>query len=311
MSQQKSHGNSNRLVWILVPIAFIAGIAVGVGGLLWATGGNSEPSRDVSEAAATLSLAEATEAMSPTETIVPAEEMEPTEAMEPTEEVAATEEMDATEEMAAPTEEMAATDAEEASADTQSVSSEGDAERALFRITPEESEARFKIDETLMGNDIVVVGTTNDIAGDMIINFTSPAGSQLGEIAVSARTLKTAEEFRNQAIRGRILMSSQDEYEFVTFEPTEFVSLSSDPVAVGDTVEFQITGDLTIRDTTQSVTFDTTVTLESEDRLTGFATTDILYADYGISIQAPPSVSGIGDVVTLELDFVALKVDES
>ncbi|MCB9458203.1 MAG: YceI family protein [Anaerolineaceae bacterium] len=282
MSQ--SSRSSNRLIWLLIPIAFAAGVAVGVLGLLWATGGNSTPSQDVGNVVPTLSLDD--------------DSAEPT--AETTEEMA-----EPTEEMADPTEEPTeeAADAESASAFSP--------ERALFRITTDESEARFKIDETLVGNEIVVVGTTNDIAGDIIVNFANPAESQLGEVAVSARTLKTDEEFRNQSIRGRILLSSQDEYEFITFAPTEFVSLTSDPVSVGDTLEFEITGNLTIRGNTNTVTFPTTVTVVSADRIEGFATTDVLYSDYGITIQAPPTVSNIGDVVTIELDFVALLVDES
>jgi polyisoprenoid-binding protein YceI len=301
MTQQKSQSGPNRLVWILVPVAFVAGIAVGVFGLLWATGGNATPSRDAGEVAATLSLDDETEDTGDTTT-------DPTAEADPTED--ASEEMEPTAEEMEPTVEATAEEAD-AEADTQAASTGDTPERALFRITPEESEARFLMDETLMGNDIIVVGATDDIAGDIIVNFNDPAQSELGEIAVSARTLRTDQEQRDQAIRGRILMSSQDEFEFVTFTPTEFVSLNSDSVAVGDTLEFQITGDLTIRGTTNTVTFDTTVNVESEDRITGLATTEILYADYGITVQAPPTVSALGDVVTLELEFVATQVDES
>ena len=54
MSQ--SSRSSNRLIWLLIPIAFAAGVAVGVLGLLWATGGNSTPSQDVGNVVPTLSL---------------------------------------------------------------------------------------------------------------------------------------------------------------------------------------------------------------------------------------------------------------
>ena len=304
---QKTNRSSNRLIWLLVPLAFAAGVAVGVLGLLWATGGNSTPSQDIGNVVPTLSLdndeADPTEEMveptaEPTEAMADPTQ-EPTEAMaDPTEEP--------TEAMAEPTEEMT-----EEPVDAESASASGLPEQALYRITTDESEARFKIDETLSGNDIVVIGATDDVAGDIIVNFANPGDSQLGQVAVSARTLKTDNDLRNQTIRGRILLSSQDEYEFVTFVPTEFVSLSSDPVNVGDTLEFEVTGDLTIRGATQTVTFDTTVTVVSEDRIEGTAVTEILYADYGISVQTPPQVGGLGDVVTLELDFVALLVDES
>lgn len=299
--------SSNRLIWLLVPLAFAAGVAVGVLGLLWATGGNDTPSQDIGNVVPTLSLdddeADPTEEMAEP-TIEPTEEMaDPTE--EPTEEMVEPT-TEPTEQIAEPTEEMT-----EEPVDAASANAAGLPEQALFRITTDESEARFKIDETLSGDDIVVVGVTDDVAGDIIVNFANPGESELGQVAVSARTLKTDNDFRNQAIRGRILLSSQDEYEFVTFVPTEFVALSSDPVSVGDTLEFEVTGDLTVRDTTNTVTFAVTVNVVAEDRIEGTATTEILYADYGISIQAPPQVGGIGDVVTLELDFVALQVDES
>ena len=293
---QKTTRSSNRLIWLLVPLAFAAGVAVGALGLLWATGGNDTPSQDIGNVVPTLSLDD--DEADPTEELA-----EPT--AEPTEEMAEPT-AEPTEEMAEPTEEMT-----EEPADAESASASSLPEQALFRITTDESEARFKIDETLSGNDIVVIGATDDVAGDIIVNFANPGGSELGQVAVSARTLKTDNDFRNQAIRGRILLSSQDEYEFVTFVPTEFVALSSDSVNVGDTLEFEVTGDLTVRDTTDTVTFDVTVNVISEDRIEGTATAEILYADYGISIQSPPQVAGIGDVVTLELDFVALLVDES
>ena len=50
----------------------------------------------------------------------------------------------------------------------------------LYRIVPEESEVRFEIDEVLRGAPTLVVGTTNQVAGDFIIDFADLAASQLG-----------------------------------------------------------------------------------------------------------------------------------
>lgn len=182
--------------------------------------------------------------------------------------------------------------------------------RAIFRITEEESEARFKIDETLVGNATVVVGTTNRVAGDILVDFANPSASQMGDIAVNARTLRTDTSLRDQSIRGQILQSSQDEYEFIIFTPIQLAGLPTAPVSIGDSIDFQIVGNLTIRGVTREVTFDANVTLMSSDRIEGFVSTQVAYADFDITINPPPTVSHIGDIVTLELDFVAVIVEE-
>lgn len=183
-------------------------------------------------------------------------------------------------------------------------------ERSLYRIASDESEVRFRINEVLIGNPTEVIGITKQVGGDVIVNFADPPASQLGEIAINARTFKTDTEFRDQSIRGQILQTSQAENEFIRFAPTELLSMATDPVSVGETVVFDVVGDLTIKGVTNTVTFNVSVTIESEDRISGTASTQILYPDYDISIQAPAQVSNIEEDVILELDFVALKVDE-
>lgn len=178
-------------------------------------------------------------------------------------------------------------------------------ERQLYRIVSEESQVNFRINEVLMGNPKEVIASTDDVAGDVIVNFGDPAASQLGEIAINARTFKTDNEFRDQSIRGQILNTSSAENEFIRFVPTGFTSMPTGAVNIGDTVEFDLIGDLTVKGTTNSVTFHASVTIESADRISGTASAEVLYADFGINIQAPPSVSGIEDNVILEINFVA------
>ncbi|NDJ59623.1 MAG: YceI family protein [Chloroflexi bacterium] len=178
-------------------------------------------------------------------------------------------------------------------------------ERGLFRIVPAESEARYLIEETLLGNRITVVGSTQEVAGDVIVNFLSPAGSQLGTIAVNARTFQTDDARRDQAVRGRILLSAQDEFEFITFAPTALIALTGDPVAVGDTVEFEIAGDLTVREVTREVIFTASVTIATPERIEGLVTTEIFYPDFNLVINAPPTISDIAQTIGLEVEFVA------
>jgi polyisoprenoid-binding protein YceI len=181
--------------------------------------------------------------------------------------------------------------------------------RVRYAITTEESEARFNMDETIGGEDIIVIGVTSEIAGEVIVDFDSPITSQVGMIRINVRTLETPNPFRNRALRSDILESAQDQYEFAEFTPTSLDGLP-DSAAIGDVVDFQITGDLNLHGVTRSLTFDAQVTLVSEERIEGVASTTVLYQDFDIVVPMPPSVSFIGEEVLLEIDFVALAVEE-
>ena len=180
--------------------------------------------------------------------------------------------------------------------------SEAGAAPVVFEILQSDSEARFIIDEVLNGAPKTVVGVTDQVAGEIAIYPDDPASSVIGPILVNARALSTDNDFRNRAIKNRIL--STDDYEFVTFTPNEITGLP-ESVSVGESFTFQIVGDLTVRDVTREVTFDAAVTPISETELEGTATTIILYADFGLSIPEAPAVASVDDEVRLEIDFVA------
>lgn len=149
---------------------------------------------------------------------------------------------------------------------------------------------------------MTVVGVTDQVAGQIALDPSDLAATQLGVIQVNARTLATDNDFRNRAIKNAIL--NTDSYEFVTFTPTSISGLPA-TVTVGQPFTFQITGDLTIKDTTRSVTFDATVTPVSETELSGTASTSVLYRDFNLAIPDSPSVDTVADTVRLEIDFVA------
>jgi hypothetical protein len=57
---------------------------------------------------------------------------------------------------------------------------------------------------------------------------------------------------------------------------------------------------------TRPVTFAAVVTPVSQSRLEGTASVSLPYSDFDIHIlRLPPQVASVGDVVTLEIDFVA------
>ena len=176
--------------------------------------------------------------------------------------------------------------------------------RRLFAIVPEESEVRFGLDEVLRGEPTRVIGRTDQIAGQIRVDFDTPSLSEVGTIRINARTLMTDQEMRNRTIRSQILQSSQDEFEFSEFQPTSIEGMP-DSVTMGEPFTFTMIGDLTVRDITQPVTFEVTVTPVSEDEITGLATTQVMRADFNLVIPSVPSVADVSEEVDLEIEFSA------
>jgi len=196
-----------------------------------------------------------------------------------------------------------AAESEAASSSAEDVlSQERVASPTIFEIVPAESRARFLIDEVLRGDPITVVGATDQVAGQLAVDPNDLSNTQVGVIQVNARTLATDNDFRDRAIKNRILLT--DDYEFVTFVPTEVIGLPQ-AGAVGETYTFQVVGDLTITNVTEQVTFDVTTTPTSETRIEGTATTAFPYTDFELFIPDAPAVDTVDDEVRLELEFVA------
>ena len=125
---------------------------------------------------------------------------------------------------------------------------------ATYTISSAESAVSFTLQEELRGVDTTVVGSTDQVAGEILVDFNDPSASVLGDVVINARTLATDSSNRTRTVRGAIL--DTDTFEFITFSPTSVDGL---PTEATDSFTFTVTGDLTIRDITQSVTFDVAV----------------------------------------------------
>jgi polyisoprenoid-binding protein YceI len=174
----------------------------------------------------------------------------------------------------------------------------------VYTINPSGSEASFTIDEVLFGNPNTVVGKTSQVSGEILINKQDPSKTRIGQIKVNLSTLVTDNDLRNNTIQNRILETGDSSNQFATFDAKSIDGLPSS-IAVGQTVSFKMTGDLTIHGVTKSTTFDVTATLQSANVLKGEAQTTIKYADFNIHIPDVPSVTGVGDSVKLDLTFMA------
>jgi polyisoprenoid-binding protein YceI len=171
-----------------------------------------------------------------------------------------------------------------------------------FQIVPGESQARFVIEEVLQGAPKTVVGTTDQVAGQIALDPSDLDSAQVGTILIDARTFATDSSQRDRAIQNMVLKTAQNEY--ISFTPTELVGLP-DGASLGEAVPVQVIGDLTIGGVTRPATFDASLTPESAGRLEGNASTTIRYADWGITIPQVPVVTGVSDTVRIELDFAA------
>lgn len=172
----------------------------------------------------------------------------------------------------------------------------------VYQIQSSGSQASFSIDEVLRGSPKTVVGSTDQVSGQIAFDVSDPSNAQVGTILIDARSLTTDDSSRNRVLGNQIL--STDQYEYISFTPTQLSGLP-ETVAVGEPFTFQIAGNLTIRNTTRPATFDVTVTPAADGSLTGTATTTIQYSDWGLNIPSVPFVASVGNQVALELGFSA------
>lgn len=172
----------------------------------------------------------------------------------------------------------------------------------IFRIVQNESLVRFTVSEYVGNAPKDAVGESNQVSGEILIDLVTPGNTQIGTILINARTIMSSNESRNKIMHNEILET--DTYEFITFKPTAIVNIPAS-LAIGQTLNLQIIGELTIKNVTQPVTFDLEITLESATRLVGHASTVILRSQFGVVIPDVPNVTSVDDDVRLEIFFVA------
>ncbi len=173
-----------------------------------------------------------------------------------------------------------------------------------LRFINGDTEARFLINEVLLGQDKTVVGITSLVEGELTVDPGDLASVQVGEVRIDARGFTTDDDRRTNRLRNDILRSAQDAYRYITFTPTSIEGLPAS-AAPGDSFNFLVTGDLKILDTIRSVAFAMNATAVDPVTVQGSGTATIRYADFGISIPRVPIVASVEDEVILEIDFTA------
>jgi len=177
-------------------------------------------------------------------------------------------------------------------------------ETVTYRIVAGESKLQYEVGEVLFNENNrfnVAVGVTTQISGDILVNLEEPQKSRLGPITADISQFRSDSNRRDNALRDRFIESRS--YPTVTFIASEIVGLPAS-YQEGQVVQLQISGELTIRETTRPVTLETLVQVEG-DSLSGEAATTILMSDFGFG---PINLVGIlktEDEVKVTLSFVA------
>ena len=159
----------------------------------------------------------------------------------------------------------------------------------LYVIDQSKSNVNYGVGETFLNQNNrynYAEGVTNIVSGDIIVNFSEPALSSVGDITVDISAFKSDKTRRDNAIRDRWLESSK--FPIAIFTPTQLKGLPEKYIP-GDTVDFEIDGSLSVRDAIRPASFSVTLTVNDGEML-GQASTRLLMTDFGFD---PPNISGI------------------
>jgi len=181
-----------------------------------------------------------------------------------------------------------------------------------FVVDPANSQVSYIVDEEFLDGALSklgieaglvdVIGSTQAIEGQLALNLddlSAPFGA--GQFTVDTTTLKTDQDRRDKWIRKN--GPDFNSYPTAVFTATGVAGMP-ETYNPGETIEFQLSGDLTIREVTQPVTFDVNASIDG-DTLSGVATTRLLMSDFGID---PPSFANtltVDDEFGLEITLTA------
>ena len=182
-----------------------------------------------------------------------------------------------------------------------------------FVIDSAASEARYNVQEEFFGRAIELhafttesLGRTSEISGQFVLDVIDVDGDEQprivqGAVEVDLSTLASDRAERDRRVR-TIYLETAD-FPLALFVPTEVADFAPS-YALGNPTEFQLSGDMTIRDITKPATFNVTATLD-DLALTGVATTTLLLSDYDI---APPRIVNfvtVEDELEVTVEFTA------
>lgn len=179
-------------------------------------------------------------------------------------------------------------------------------ETVTLTLVPGASTANYRVREQLAGQNLPgdAVGKTSDLSGQIVGKTDGSILAADSKFVVNLATLQSDQSMRDGFIQRSVLNTAQ--FPNATFVPTAATGLPTTLPPTGE-VSFQLTGDLTIRDVTKTVTWDATCQPTSATQGTCHARTTFTFADFKLEQPRVPRVLSIADDIVLEVD-VTLQV---
>ncbi len=172
---------------------------------------------------------------------------------------------------------------------------------AVYTIVPEESAARYRVQEELAEvGQTEAVGETQAIIGQLAFDADG-LPLACSRFDVDLRTLKSDQAKRDNYLYNNTLEA--EKYPLATFVLRGVEGLDA-PIADGEEKTLTLIGDLTLRDVTKLVAWEATVKREG-DTLTGAAVTEFEMPEFSIEPPSVPVVLSLDETIRLEFDVTA------
>lgn len=168
----------------------------------------------------------------------------------------------------------------------------------------EGSVARYKVEETLARQGFVVAtGETSDVSGHIVFDADGGIVAEESAIAMQAATLVTDSDRRDRYVRERTLQTAQ--YPEIVFRPTSVDGLPTPLTDAQGTIDFTISGDLTIIDQTRPITWNASADFGAGGaEITGLAATEFTFEDFAMDKPSVAIVLSVEDTIRLEIEFI-------
>ncbi len=197
-----------------------------------------------------------------------------------------------------------------APAATQASAPAGGDDIVFLSIVGSESEACYLATETFLPGNFMKkavgfnnpVGVTHTIAGDLALDRTNVANSQIGDIKINVSQFQTDDPRRDGFVRQNFLQSNK--YPYATLTDVTLIGLPNGPYKDGTKLKFQVKGTLTVHNTPRPTTFDASGSY-SNGVLVVTAQSDVLMTDFGIQQPVIPGLVTADNAVRLMINLVA------
>ena len=180
----------------------------------------------------------------------------------------------------------------------------------FLSIVGADSEACYVASERFLENNTMdlpsgfngAVGVTKTIQGDVALDRTNTANSQIGDITINISEFKSDEDHRDSYIRNHFLESNK--YPFATLTNVVAVGIPGGAYQDGTTLHFQITGTLTVHNTRRDTVFDASGSY-SNGTLVVTAFTQLKMSEFGITVPDLGGLLKVDDAMALVINIVA------